>query len=263
MKDRVLERVETTTIGDLLHSRGIDLTHAEVGCHHASRLFDVAGQRVVLFRRQTVRREAELLLSKPFHLAWCDALAGVASSRHTARHTYTTRRDGRFQMTLEGADGGSSAVHIPLKPCRVCLATIDYQGYQNATAVRKEAIRADFKLDEFFGAYPLREQCAETLVCEVAAAPQEYPPDWAAISRIARESTHWTCRVCGVHCHAMKALLHTHHVNGIKTDSRPENLHALCMTCHGTMPGHQTMYVSPEHRLALDALRKEQAIVCE
>jgi hypothetical protein len=208
-----------------------------------------------------VTSEPELTSAKPFHLLRCEALQGIAHQTHAARHTYTTRRDGRFSMTLQSADGMVSERAVALVPCRKCLADLNYRGYRDATSARKTEIRSSFAIGEFFNSYPAGN--GERTVAVPASLPvaNEYPVKWAAVSRAVREGADWTCTVCRVRCHAAMALLHTHHINGIKTDLRPENLHALCLSCHRQEPGHQTMYASPEHLAILEALRRQQQSV--
>ena len=245
---------------DLLETRGVDLTSADGVCDSATGLFAYAGRRIILYRRQRVTSEHELNTAKPFHLVRCDALKRLAIQVHAARHTYTARRDGLFVMIVDSGDGTMRDVAIPLEPCRLCLAELDYHGYGAAKRTQKVAIRRAFLIRDFLDSYPAAANSGATIVSETIPTPNEYPPEWNLVSRAFREQSDWTCSHCEVQCHASPALLHTHHVNGIKADVRPENLRALCITCHREEQGHRTMYVDPARAKALDRLRREQGI---
>lgn len=256
-----IDTSEPSPRDDVLGKQGIDLTSADVRCEPETGLFTYAGRRVLLYRRQRVTSEPELNSAKPFHLLRCEALQGIAHQTHTARHTYTTRRDGRFSMTLESADGMVSERAVALVPCRKCLADLNYRGYRDATSARKAEIRSSFTIGYFFDSYPAASGESTVAVPMPPPVADEYPTEWVAVSRAARAAVDWTCTVCRVRCHVAMALLHTHHINGIKTDLRPENLRVLCLACHRQEPGHQTMYASPGHLAILEALRRQQDLV--
>lgn len=256
-----IDTADSSAYEDVLGKHGIDLPSTDVTCEPETGLFIHAGRRVVLYRRQRVTSEREINSAKPFHLLRCEALQGIARQTHAARHTCTTRRDGRFSMSLQSTDGFVSERAVILVPCRKCLAHLNYHGYRDATSARKTVIRSSFAIGQFFDSYPAAS--GERPVAVPASVPvtNEYPMEWAAVSRAARAAADWTCAVCRVRCQGAMALLHTHHINGIKTDLRPANLRALCLACHRQEPGHQTMYASPEHLATLEALRRQQELV--
>jgi len=256
----VFDHTNAVDVAELLETRGVDLTSANVVCESPSGLFAYAGRRTILYRRQRVASEQELNTAKPFHLVRCEALERLAHRVHAARHTYTVRRDGLFVMVVDTGDAALADVTIPLKPCRLCLAHLDYHGYAGATRTQKEAILEAFLIHEFLDAYPA---VADTRVINetvTISSPNDYPAEWDLASRSLRQGADWTCSRCKVRCHSSKALLHTHHVNGIKADIRIENLRALCATCHRQEEGHGTMYVDPSQAISLDTLRREQGI---
>ena len=59
------------------------------------------------------------------------------------------------------------------------------------------------------------------------------------MTRAYRASKGWCCEECGVDLSEYQEFLHTHHVNGIKYDVRPDNLKALCILCHSKQPNHR------------------------
>ncbi len=253
----VADRDDLPGISEVLARTGIDTTLADVSCEPNRGLFSFAGHRVILYKRQRVASVEDLDHSKPFHLLRCAALQANAERTHTARCSLTTRRDGKFSMVLAAASGDIVDLDTALLPCKICLAEIDFAGYRGARSAAKQKLRGSFAVADYFASYPISP--AEEAIAPASRPPNDvYPDSWAAVSRTVREAANWTCSVCEVRCHDVKALLHTHHVNGIKADLRPENLRAVCISCHRNMPGHQTMYVSPAHSETIAALRHQQ-----
>lgn len=66
-----------------------------------------------------------------------------------------------------------------------------------------------------------------------------YPENWDRIATEIKESTDWTCQVCGKQCHRpgervlnTQDVLTVAHINHVESDCRPENLVAACSVCH-------------------------------
>ena len=66
-----------------------------------------------------------------------------------------------------------------------------------------------------------------------------YTPDWSSVSRRYKEARYWTCEGCGVYCggEGDQSLLHVHHLDLDPMNNHEWNLKALCVQCHGSMPG--------------------------
>ena len=88
-----------------------------------------------------------------------------------------------------------------------------------------------------------------------------YADNWKDISRDLRDSRNWICECCGVNLRNTPALLHTHHINGVKRDNRQENLKALCIDCHRKQPQHDYMRVTHAQMQMINRLRKEQSLL--
>ena len=64
-----------------------------------------------------------------------------------------------------------------------------------------------------------------------------YTKNWETISRAYRIKHNYTCEKCGLHIdnELDRMYLHTHHINGNKTDNREKNLRCLCIRCHANV----------------------------
>ena len=89
----------------------------------------------------------------------------------------------------------------------------------------------------------------------------DYTDDWAEVSRRAREAAGWKCTDCEVDLSEHKHLLHTHHMNGSKTDNNSANLEVVCADCHKKKPHHDHVYVSREEMRLINTLRKAQFVL--
>ena len=60
-----------------------------------------------------------------------------------------------------------------------------------------------------------------------------YPANWSTIAAEIKDKANWHCEHCH-HPHDVPAgyMLTVHHLNGLKSDCRFQNLVALCQRCH-------------------------------
>ena len=78
--------------------------------------------------------------------------------------------------------------------------------------------------------------------------PASYPQNWAVISYSYRKRKNFTCEECGVNLASYPHLTDCHHINGVKSDCRDENLRCLCKECHQKRDTH---YKVSEEDLAI------------
>ena len=91
-----------------------------------------------------------------------------------------------------------------------------------------------------------------------------YPKNWAARSEAFRRMRGYKCHACGVCCAKQEhhRLLDVHHINGVKSDCKDNNLRCLCKECHAKQPlhGHYAAVVGGEDKETLRQLRQEQGL---
>ncbi len=85
-----------------------------------------------------------------------------------------------------------------------------------------------------------------------------YPPDWEIIKTNYRNSVNWICEKCGINLFEYRRLLHTHHINGVKSDCSQSNLKALCLKCHKAT--HRSMGSSTDDLDLLEKIARNQKI---
>ncbi len=90
-----------------------------------------------------------------------------------------------------------------------------------------------------------------------------YPPDWKAIALKKKQSVNWICERCGVQClkpgegkglsvsdrHRLR--MSVHHCDYDPGNNTPENLRALCSSCHLHYHSRQQGNMTPG-QLSLD-----------
>ncbi len=192
---------------------------------------------------------------KKFHMSWCSTLDNMKRQGRIERYVATADLTGRFKVfgTSESEGGKERHARANLKVCKNCLANINYKNYhRNKTEVFRE-----FDIPEFFEHY--RSYFEHTPNLEVDPT-KGYSEDWHKISARKKEQAGWRCEDCGVELVSNHDLMQTHHINGVKSDNREQNLQALCVECHSKKPGHEHMRVPLITRQRLAKLRHQEVI---
>lgn len=77
-----------------------------------------------------------------------------------------------------------------------------------------------------------------------------YILNWRQVSHCFRDFKRFTCEKCGFKAGSEKQqkFLHTHHLNGIKTENTRANMQCLCVKCHSEVDEHH------KNKFALEGL---------
>ncbi|MEE2749305.1 MAG: HNH endonuclease signature motif containing protein, partial [Pseudomonadota bacterium] len=195
-----------------------------------------------------------------FHVADCQKLDEMRSNNRFGRYKATYNVSGKFEIFgTNGYRGEDISGEAELHVCKFCLGYLNYRGYKDSAQANRKSVYDNFVIGEFLSKYStlFRSMPKREALVDMAG----YADNWKDISRDLRDSRNWTCECCGVNLRNTPALLHTHHINGVKRDNRPENLKALCIDCHRKQPQHDYMRVTHAQMQMINRLRKEQSLL--
>ncbi|OLO09863.1 hypothetical protein BTW10_17745 [Chromohalobacter japonicus] len=249
-------KVDTTPPPELeIPEGGMELTDLEqIGTAH--NLLTWQGQQVLLYiqdhrwKFEAARSDGEK--GNKVHLSFCRTLEEMRDSGKFERYVVTRDHSEYFRITGKMHGWQEESADTDLKVCKFCLRKLNYGGYLapgNKAAFREFSFIKFFEqYESFFPYHPSRK----------AGAPENYTEDWQEVSRRYRESREYVCEGCGVDLSRRQYLLHTHHINGVRSDNAEHNLKALCADCHSKEPGHVHMAVPHKVRQEIAHLRHEQ-----
>lgn len=195
-------------------------------------------------------------LSTPkFHLTWCRTLDSMSRRKRFDRYVLSRSPSNLFRVeALERDDkiirklGERHMLNdITLFPCQNCLDSLHYKEFSLQSSKFDRLIQVENfvvrdYLDENDGNLTVMKHLPKTLAQN--AKYGGYTEDFPEISRSLRAENNWRCQKCSVDMSGNKAGLHTHHINGVKSDNSRANLMVLCALCHkGIDSHHATMHV--------------------
>jgi len=183
-----------------------------------------------------------------FHVANCKKLIDMRAQKRYSRYVVAARDDGNFQVNFIG-EGNTRTVDQRLKVCQFCLGQLAYRKFsRDMPKPQRVAIVEEFTVQRFFEMWPRDLLSADGLDGEATAPLNDYTGDFGIHAHAAKDAASWKCRGCGENlgAHGLRKYLHAHHINGVKFDNRPENLVALCISCHAQQPGHAHMEGMPD-----------------
>lgn len=260
-----IDQIEMTNLVQLRTdlATGIEIDLAEVDTDFGG-LLTYKGEQILLYIMDT-RQDRETLLydkkkARRFHFFNCNVLQTMREKGRYDRYVVTQRNDGKFRVfATDPMSRETEELEAHLGPCKVCLKELDYRGYTDALKRQRKAIWSDFTIDDLFAEY-VTFFANRPRHTDNTAPPPGYAPDWSRISLRHREFMNWTCQECTVNLAEHRSYLHTHHVNGVKSDNSNSNLRALCVICHSEEPSHGHMHISSDARSKIFRLRIAQGI---
>lgn len=182
--------------------------------------------------------DGDIKSGKKYHVSWCRTLSEMKRKGKKDKYTLINSLSDEFEIFGEEYDvynEGRSRLNV----CKNCLDQLNYQGYKKLSQQDKNKIVNQFNKAEFFEQHTNNLQEYNSGYSIIGQSG--YSTDWKSVSKRYRESKNYICEKCHVDLSEEKGLLHTHHVNGNKSDNRPINLKALCVQCHSNEPDHNHM----------------------
>jgi hypothetical protein len=238
----------------------VDISDVEV----TAGLLSYKGRQVLLYIRDHgtgVRKALEDgSQGRKYHLADCKVLQGMREKGRFERYVVTNDTSDQFlvtgydRFTNEQLEGSTD-----LKVCKTCLNHLNYKGYQ-AGGIKTKIFEA-FTMDEFFSTYS--SHFAYLPGRKADDKNDGYTKDWVSVSSDYKLSKKFTCESCQVDLSQFehKKLLHTHHINGVKSDNREANLKVFCADCHSKQLFHEHMFVPRKDKQTIIELRKQQSLI--
>jgi len=193
-----------------------------------------------------------------FHVADCEMLERMRAKNRYERYKVINNISGKFPVYGISKTGQLLEGEAALIVCKYCLSKLNYKGAQSNPRSKNETA-VNFNLQEFFSNYSsLFKYYPKTHIRDVKKG---YANDWDKISLRVRSASNFSCGHCNVSLIHHKGLLHTHHINGEKSDNSESNLIPLCADCHRKEPYHDHMHVKHADVQLLNRLRREQGLL--
>jgi len=184
-----------------------------------------------------------------YHLANCSTLRQMrVKGRFKHRYVVSTRLDGVFNLNIIRGQTSTRRL-VPLSVCQNCLDLIRFDGFRiEWSRDRRIRVVRGFSLDGFFSKYPKSLHLEAPRYNSDNAPLNNYAADFSHISDRLRAAARYRCQACNFDCSArgLRRFLHTHHIDGDKSNNSPLNLKVLCLDCHAKE--HHHMRTLPDFR---------------
>lgn len=240
-------------IDEILETTGHDISPEELAVARDGTL-EYKGRKVVVYIRD------QLVQYRPykFHVADCKTLTQMKLNNRYDRYVVSNRTDGTF--TTNSTEHGrivEKDVDEKLSICWNCMIRLNYKGFTNSNQQTKNQILNSFNLGEFFEKYPSQIKVEPTHT-NVTAPVNVYAANWDVVSRRYKERVIWRCEQCQVSLRDKREFLHVHHIDGNKNNNIRENLQALCIACHASLPYHDHLIRKSEFDAYLNWLHTQR-----
>jgi hypothetical protein len=191
-----------------------------------------------------------------YHVADCGKLQGMRLEGRYDRYVVTNNTSGKFQVSGFNYNDRSKVEGLAkLNICKLCLSKLNYKNYSDSS--QRTYVFYHFSMAEFFSTYG--SYFPHVPKAKAGERDVGYSDDWVALSAKYKYSQDYCCESCDLKLKDHKHLLHSHHINGVKSDNQFSNLKALCADCHGKQVHHEHMHVRHNDRKLITRLRQEQS----
>ena len=182
-----------------------------------------------------------------YHVVNCEKLQEMKEKERFGQYRATRRTDGKFPVTFSFSD---ELRPLKLVLCKYCLTQLKKQ-YGEGVFPKNPM---EFPLADWLETFDYEEGLDRS---EFRDVPFDYLSEaWRERSLACREKVNWTCQKCNTNLETDRHLLHAHHQWGTKFND-PEDLMALCISCHAKQDGdgHQLLKHYPEYQEFMEKYR--------
>lgn len=167
-----------------------------------------------------------------YHIYKCSTISHMFESGRKYRYKINNRTDGTFYFTFTNNNGKILITNEnqKLNICKNCLKKFLHKQYVSDEDVQNFNLEKFYnKNNSFFGNINISD-----LEKGEYATPNVYSKFWNKISTQIKIKRNYTCEECGYYpkTEYEKKFIHTHHINGNKTNNYEDNLKVLCIKCH-------------------------------
>ena len=199
-----------------LSESGIIIEYLDDICELEDGTLAYKDRRILLYIRDVETYEPR------FHVSWCAKMDDMKTKGRFERYVISNNTDGVFEVRYK--KNNYQPKQRRLKVCQYCLDKLRYDGFVwkgLGTEERKDKV-GRFQLQAFFSKYPISPLNSKPKPRHTSGtAPlNKYSSGWERISKSYRAAKNWRCEECGKDCSKNKEELHTHHINGVKSDNR-------------------------------------------
>lgn len=252
--------VEKTKFSDIdidkiLGTTGIEIDPVDLELSNG--LLSYKGRQVLLFIPDHGNRVDSVIDNysngNKYHISDCATIEKMKEIQRFDRYVVTNNLSGEFDISgYSFREDSHIEIKSELSVCKNCLRKLNYKNYKE----NKNKVFNEFNLNEFFETYSTLFKHLPKL--ENTIYKSTYTKDWEDISKDYREKQNYVCESCHTSFKSHKYLLHTHHINGVKTDNKESNLKAVCIDCHRKEPNHFNIMLTNEDKEKIYQLRREQ-----